>query len=107
MHAACTKLAPIRQALWAVEGSSQQPAQRAMLWVPVVPCSCLSPAPPHARTHTHTLAGVKTRELACFRYDEVTRVFDFLGSNDEVKLVSEAKDLAARAKEAALSSLLR
>jgi hypothetical protein len=34
-------------------------------------------------------------------------VFDFLGSNDEVKLVSEAKFQAGLAKEAALSSLLR
>ena len=65
-----------------------------------------SSKPALLRACTRTLAGVKAKELACFQYDELSREFHFLGSNEEVKLVSDAKYQAGLAREVALSSLL-
>jgi len=52
-------------------------------------------------------SGVTSKELACFEYDEIARVFRYLGPNDKVHLVSSIREHDALLRESAHSSLLR
>lgn len=52
------------------------------------------------------LCGVTTRQLACFLYDELSSSFSFIGTNEEVQLVSPTREREGLAREAAAASLL-
>ena len=50
---------------------------------------------------------VRQKQLACFRYGEIQRAFEFVGTNDEVKFVSQEREEEGLLLEQATSSLLR
>ena len=50
--------------------------------------------------------GVTSRQLACFKYEERSRVFEDMGTNEEVNLVSSERQQDGMAREFRLSSLL-
>jgi hypothetical protein len=65
---------------------------------------------PSTSSHMRALVdmpGLTTAQLACFSYDEVERKFEFMGTNDEVHLVSKKREEEGLAREASLVSLLR
>lgn len=51
--------------------------------------------------------GVTSKQLACFKYEEKSGVFDYMGPNDEVKLVSSHREQQALLRESEHASLLR
>ena len=50
--------------------------------------------------------GVGPRQLACFRYEEKTKTFQFYGTNIDVKLVSDEAIARGRLKEESFLALL-
>ena len=65
---------------------------------------------PSSSSHMRALVGMPgltTAQLACFSYDEVEQKFEFMGTNDEVHLVSRKREEEGLTREASLVSLLR
>ena len=50
---------------------------------------------------------VRQKQLACFRYAEIQRAFEFVGTNDQVKFVSQEREEEGLLLEQATSNLLR
>ena len=50
--------------------------------------------------------GVGPSQLACFRYEEKTKTFQFYGTNIDVKLVSDEAIARGRLKEESFLALL-